>query len=373
MVATLLGLLLSTGAAARAPIGASVCAWRGGWRAPEKALLPLKTEGFDFASLVPTYVYKGNERIDFESGPSTAEVAGAVIAARQLGLGVVLKPHLDPPQYAPTFSVGASTGPAWRGQFDVDPMSPDYVAFVERALEALAAASRSADIAGTRLELGSELMRSEMTRPERWEALLALAKRRRRELGLDGKVLLSHNFAHHVEIPGDYELRMSRAARLALGRYVAALDAIALSQYMDLTAAMPQAQRARRLPTPEEVAAALRLHERRFEADVLTGLLGVPAERRPPLHLGEFGVGTGGLARPNEWAGETTPAQEARLALEIARADAGLVRYLSEDEGRLGRSAALWTLGRHYDVFGWSDPKDAVAPAAAALRQALRN
>lgn len=371
MLAGLLWASLAAGAWARAPIGASVSAWRGGFAQPEPALRKLLSERFDFVSLVPTYVYEGG-RVELSSGPSREELAGAIVAARRLGLGVVLKPHLDPPQYAPGWRPGEPAGPDWRGRFDVDPLSPDYEAFLERSLEALAEAGRSVDVSGSRLELGSELMRSEMTRPQRWLALLVWAKQRRAALGLEGRVLLSHNFAHHIELPADYERRMTPQARLALGRYIAGLDAVSLSQYMDLTAAMPAAERGKRLPSAEEVAAALRLHERRFEKDILEGLLGVPPGRVPPLHLGEFGVGRGGLEHPNVWQGAASAAQEKELAREIAAADCGLVRYLSEDRGRLGQSAALWTLGRRFDVFGWWNPADAVPEAAAALRRCLR-
>jgi hypothetical protein len=78
-------------------------------------------------------------------------------------------------------------------------------------------------------------------------------------------VLLSHNFTHHVEIPDDFVGRMSPPRRAALARYIRSLDALALSQYMDLTAAMPTADRGQRLPTADEVAQALVLHEKNFK------------------------------------------------------------------------------------------------------------
>ena len=45
----------------------------------------------------------------------------------------------------------------------------------------------------------------------------------------------------HIEIAEDFVGRMSAARRGALKRYIRGLDALALSQYMDLTAAMPAA------------------------------------------------------------------------------------------------------------------------------------
>ena len=47
-------------------------------------------------------------------------------------------------------------------------------------------------------------MNSMVYGPERWEQLLAAAKKECRRLGLDGKVILSHNFTHHLEIADDY-------------------------------------------------------------------------------------------------------------------------------------------------------------------------
>ena len=66
----------------------------------------------------------------------------------------------------------------------------------------------------------------------------------------------------------------------------------------------------------------------------------------PPLHIGEYGVGRGGLRHPNLWAGDATP--------------------------RTARSAVLWVMGRHYDIFGWEDATFGVPEAAAAVRAGLR-
>ena len=107
-----------------------------------------------------------------------------------------------------------------------------------------------------RLEVGAELMNSVVYTPERWEHLLAAAKKERHRLGLDGKVLLSHNFTHHIEIPDDFVGRMTRRARRRWRRYIRGLDVLSLSQYMDLTvggaggrprqAASPAPRRSRR-------------------------------------------------------------------------------------------------------------------------------
>jgi hypothetical protein len=226
--------------------------------------------------------------------------------------------------------------------------------------------------APVRLELGAELMSSVVYTPERWEQLLAAARRERHRLGLDRAVTLSHNFTHHIEIAGDFVGRMNGPRRASLRRYIRGLDALALSQYMDLTAAMPAAERGHRLPTADEVAQALVLAEKNFRRDILQTALGLRASEIPPLHIGEYGVGRGGLRHPNLWAGAATPAQEQELARQIARGHEGLLRYLALTEGRTARSAVLWVTGRHYDVFGWEDAGFAVPEAAAVIRAGLR-
>ena len=82
-------------------------------------------------------------------------------------------------------------------------------------------------------------MNSMVYGPEKWEQLLAAAKKERHRLGLDGKVILSHNFTHHLEIADDYVGRMTPAGRAALRRYIRGLDALSLSQYMDLIRRRP--------------------------------------------------------------------------------------------------------------------------------------
>jgi hypothetical protein len=112
------------------------------------------------------------------------------------------------------------------------------------------------------------------------------------------------------------------------------------------------------------------LHALSFGATHL-GALGLKEKEIPPLHIGEFGVGRGGLRHPNLWAGAATAEQEKQLAREIARGHEGLMRYLALPEGRTVKSAVLWVLGQHYDVFGWENPKYANPEAAAAIKGAL--
>jgi hypothetical protein len=373
----------------RAPLGVSYSGWRGGFADAGERLEKFRGVGFQMVTFIPAYAYVGRNRIDLASGPTGEELGRAVELALRGGQMVVIKPHLEPLLYRPGYQRAQSDNHSWRaecgwrGFFDVDPMTADYregvvlaglrmlKAMFERAGSELAAAPP------VRFDLGAELMNSVVEFANGWERLLAAARAERRRLGLDGRVLLSHNFSHHFAIAEDQVDRMSPRGRKALGRYVAGLDALAVSQYMDLTAAVPEAERSaapatRRLPTADEVAGALRLHERNLRRDILQGALGIAAAKVPPLHVGEFGVGSGGLRHPNLWGPVGTPEQERQRAGEIARGHEGLVRYLSQAEGRTARSAVLWVTGTHFDIFGWRNPAWAIPAASAAIREYLK-
>jgi hypothetical protein len=369
--------------AAPAPLGVSYGGWRGDYGDAAQKLATFKEIGFQVVSFVPTYAYTGLDQIDLAAGPDAAELGHAVEAALRAGFAVVIKPHLDPPIYGRGFDPFQTENHSWRvhcpwrGFFDVDPMSDAYrqgivfgaLRMLKTVLDGLGAAAAATSI---RLELGAELMNSVVYGPERWQLLLAAAKKERHRLGLDQRVVLSHNFTHHFEILDDFVGRMNPARRSALRGYLRGLDAISLSQYMDLTAAVPAGERGRRLPTVDEVAQALRFHEKNFREQILQAAIGLRPGEIPPLHIGEFGIGRGGLKQPNLWSGDATPAEEKQLAREIARGHEGLVRYLSQPDGRTARSAILWVTGAHYDVFGWESPKYANPEASAAIRAGLR-
>jgi hypothetical protein len=362
-----------------APLGVSYSGWRGGFSGHATRLATFKKLGFPLISFVPSFSYVGLNRIDLGSGPTPEELGAAVEAALREGFQVVVKPHLNPPAFQPGFDSFGGDNFSWRAQcpwrgfFDVDPMTADYregivlasLRMLKTVLDRLPAAPP------VRLELGVELMNSTVEFPDRWERLLAAAQKERARLGLGKRVLLSHNFEHHLLIPEDFLDRMDARRKRALARYIAGLDALALSQYMDLTIAVPAGERGQRLPTADEVAEALVRHETDFRKKILEGTLGIDARKIPPLHIGEFGVGRGGLKHPNLWSGDATPAQEQELAQQIARGHEGLVRYLALPEGRTAGSAVLWVTGWHYDIFGWMSPKYAIPSAAAAIERGL--
>jgi len=362
-----------------APLGVTYSGWRGGFADHATRLAKFRKLGFPLVSFVPSYSYVGLNKIDLASGPTPDELGAAVEAALRAGFLVVVKPHLNPPAFQPGFDSFGGDNYSWRAQcpwrgfFDVDPMTADYregiilaqLRMLKGVLERVPAA------APVRLELGVELMNSPVEFPDRWERLLAAARAELKRLGLGKRVLLSHNFEHHLEIPEDFLDRMDPRRKQALGRYIAGLDALALSQYMDLTVAVPAAERGKRLPTADEVAQALVQHETDFRKRILEGMLRLDPRKIPPIHIGEFGVGRGGLKHPNLWSGDATPAQEQELARQIARGHEGLVRYLALGEGRTAGSAVLWVTGWHYDIFGWMSPKYAIPGAAAAIEAGL--
>jgi hypothetical protein len=362
------------------PLGVTYSGWRGGFADAGNRLDKYAAVGFRLVSFVPAYAYVDLDRIDLASGPSWQELGAAIETALRAGFAVVLKPHLDPAVFQPGFDEFAADSASWRihcpwrGFFDVDPTSPDYrdgvifgsLRMLREVMDRLGSAA-----APVRFDLGVELMSSVVAHPAAWVRLLADVRKERHRLGLDNTVILSHNFSHHIEIHGDFVDRMDAPGRRALGRYIAGLDAIALSQYMDLTVAVPAAERRTRLPTADEIAQALVQHEADFRENILHRALGLPLARIPPLHIGEFGIGRGGLRHPNLYGGAMTPEQEKALRLEVARGHEGLLRYLSQARGRTARSAVLWVTGTFYDIFGWGSPAYGVPPAAAAIRAAL--
>ena len=368
------------------PLGVTYSAWRGGFAQAEQRLLVFKNTGFRLVSLVPAYPYVGLNDVDLNAGPSPEELGAAVEAALRMGLQVVIKPHLEPLLHTPGFNSFTNENASWRarcswrGYFDVDPMT---VAYREGILFSTLNALKNVfnhigDLDGksvVRLDLGAELMNAVVYAPAQWEKLLRAVQRERDRLGLRKRVALSHNFSHHFEIAQDFVDRMDARGRAALGRYLRGLDGIAISQYMDLTVAVPAAERGKRMPTPDEIAQALVIAERNVRNDILIKRLGMRDTQIPPLHLGEFGIGLGGLQHPNLWSGNTSKDYNARLPAAIAQGHRGLLRYLSmsQAEGRTVQTAVLWVTGMYYDVFGWGNVSYGVPEAAEVLRAGMRS
>ena len=352
---------------------------------PESQVTRFVDAGFGLACLVPSYFYVGLQRIDGDRSPSFESQQAAVAAALGRGLQVVIKPHLDPPIYSAGYRLLAEDNHSWRaaspwrGYFDIDPLSDAYLRGVIMPtlayLGALKTAGQLSASRPVRLDLGSELMNSTVYLPHRWRDLVPLVREEIVRLGLEGSVLLSHNFSHHFMLPEDFVLRMDDDDRAALRAYVVSLDAVAISQYMDLTVAVPTAERGRRMPTAEEVADALIAHERTLREDILEDLLGIALADQPALHVGEFGIGRGGLRHPNVWEGDANADEERSLLEQSAIGHRGLVAYAQRDvaptlSGRQARSVILWMSGGRYDIFGWQRSEWGNPAAAAVYREA---
>lgn len=362
-------------------LGVSWPTWsKDGYANPQQHIDRMSKAGFRLVCLVPTYTYAGRQDIDFTHAPSFASQGEALELLLKQGFHVVYKPHLDPPRYQPGFDALHGDYDSWRamcpwrGYFDVDPLSDDYAkGIIEPALDMIAAVLArlpNRQLPAIRFDLGSELMNSIVYSPQRWRRLLQRTRRAIAKRRLQGRVLLSHDFSHHFAIPDDEVERMSRPARAELARYIRSLDAIALSQYLDLTIAVPSAERRQRLPTADEVAAALRHHEDFLVREVLVRRLGLRERQVPALHFDEFGIGSGGLRHPNLWEGEPNDKTWPQLERQIALGHAGLVAFLRGP--RRTRSAILWVTGFYFDVFGWQKARNAIPAAAATLQSFLR-
>jgi hypothetical protein len=366
------------------PLGVTYAGWKGAFK-PQDAktrLEAFKKLGFPIVSFVPAFAYVGRNQIDLTTGPSFEDLGQAIEQALRMGFQVVVKPHLNAPIYGPGYDRFGSDNESWRaecpwrGYFDLDPMTQSYREGVVleslRMLKAVFArlGAESATVPKVRLELGVELMNSIVAFPTQWVSLLGVAKVERQRLGLTERVLLSHNFSHHIEIPGDEVDRMDRTQRKALATYIKRLDALAISQYMDLTVAVPLQQRPQRPPTATEVSTALVQHEQDFQRVILKGALNLKAKEIPPIHIGEFGVGRGGLKHPNLWGGATNANEQEKLNREIVLGAQGLVEYLQRKD-RLAQSAVLWVTGMNFDIFGWGNPSYATPEAATVFAEAL--
>ena len=366
---------------APALLGITYAGWKGDYRTAREA--PRDHQG----DRVPDRVIRADvcvrrPRQDRSSaGPDAAELGAAVEAALRAGFSVVIKPHLDPPAYQPGFDPFKSENDSWRvmcpwrGFYDLDPMAVDYREGV--VFETLRMLKDVLDRAGpaaptpVRLEVGAELMNSVVYTPERWEQLLAAAKKERHRLGLDGKVALSHNFDAPHRDPRGLRRAHERAAQEGAGPlHPRSRRPVAVAVHGPDGGGAGR----RSLQSPPERGGDLTgagAAREGLPAEILIGALGLKEKEIPPLHIGEFGIGRGGLRHPNLWAGAATAEQEKQLAREIARGHEGLLRYLALPEGRTAKSAVLWVLGQHYDIFGWENPKYANPEAAAAIKGAL--
>lgn len=377
--------------------------------------------GIEYVSLNPTYFLdtyaKGiltewNGETVTPTFDNQKEIIKALIAN---GYYINYRPHVDPIIYAMPEGNDRSTwstdpgGKDWRGLFDkLDPTDPK-LGYKEKivlpGLNMIANAIRESEKAGKKLrtpirfDLGAELMNSMLNYPQHWSDLRDEVKQLLNTTYADVKsrIVIGHNFCHHIEyllrLDGhldyftrimadqkpDYSLLyldrpgVTDETRKLIGRYIAGLDEMSISQYMPLDIFTPAGQ----TTTPDEVMQALYWHEDNFIKECLIKECGVKPEELPVLHIGEYGMGWRGLAAPNVWdvaaweraGNKSMILSEAQQKADAAIAIDGIIKYVEDPTDTQYRSFLLWFGGSPYDLLNinsysnWYNP-----PAAASLK-----
>jgi hypothetical protein len=351
-----------------------------GYDNPKDHIQKMKKEGFQLVCMVPAYGCQSLEQIDHTNVPTFVAQKKALKALLKNGFSIIYRPHLDSIKYFGNYRQSVTdnhswvAGSDWRGMFDIDPMMKAYkddilLQGLKMIRETLGELGSQQTFGKIRFDLGAELMNSVVFRTDKWVELQRAIRASDEYTAIKDKVLLSHNFSHHFQIPQDFIRRMENSSLKSLGVYLRELDAMSVSQYMDLTIfAAHSADQKKPLPTPTEVAKALRHHEDRLVKDILMGALKMQADEIPTIHIGEFGIGLGGLRHPNLWDGDP----DIRHAIEATRGFEGLVKHLrGPADKRVAKSAVLWVGGGCFDIFGWRNSKYRIPIAAETIRAYL--
>ncbi len=351
--------------------------------------------GFRRVTLIPTYfidTYSAGIRWnDWVNTPSLEIQRNVLVALAKNGVRINFRPHIDPMQFSWAGASSSSVIPGtldWRGLFDgLDPMdtSQNYLMVIDNSLEALSLALGDMEGQGIslkepiRFDIGAELMGSFKNHTQSWVELLAYVRERiaAEYPEFEGKVVLGHNFCHHIEylkrIPsheeyfsriladGDFEGNedllfvddMTAANKSYMKEYLLGLDAFSVSQYMPLDVFASSASSA----TAANVRDALLLHEDNFFTEILGTELGIAEADLPPFHIGEYGMGIRGHAAPNVWDREAWIAAGRESALigyeehqeEAKTAVDGLILYMKDSSSR-ANSFLMWMSGAPYDI-----------------------
>lgn len=357
----------------------------------------LETWGVNYLSLNPTYFIDTYEEgvVDrFEGKAITPDLSLQKSIIKELiqrRFYINYRPHVDPIKFViqePERRAAWNSVPGggdWRGQFKkLDPTSPT-IGYKERivlpGLQMLAEAIREqgAPLTPIRFDLGAELMDAMLNYPQHWIDL-----RDEVRVLLDTKysdvkqhIVLGHNFCHHfgylMRLPNhiEYLKRISpnqqidvtllnvdrqgvtNSTRLKIGKYIAGLDAMSLSQYLPLDIFKTDG-----VTTPDDVCKALLLHEKNLVEEILIKELGIKPNDLPELNVGEYGMGWRGLAAPNVWDREgwkRAGAGDLILNDEQQKRDAtiaiaGIIKYVNPSSGTQFKSFLLWFGGAPYDL-----------------------
>ncbi len=340
-----------------------------------------KASGFRRISLVPTYYHEHLDEIIDKQTPLIATIKACLTYLIENEFKIVYKPHIDPVKYMPNYDIFSSDNASWRvnvgwrGFFDINPLGSKRSYYnvvilpILKCLKEIYEQKKRKDrLAAVRLELGAELMNSMIRHGDNWYKVVRKAREFIDSNELSNFVKLSHNFTHHIQIEEDYLLRMNKTEKRWLRKYIESLDEVAVSQYMDLTI-FTSGKEVSDDNLTNSVAEAILFHHQRFRKLILDKHLKVKNFATIPLHIGEFGIGVGGLKHPNYWEGRKIDKVEQAIGF------AGLLKFLKKCKdmpNEKNLNATIWTVGTAYDVFGFSYPEGLNEAVVNQIRQFLR-
>lgn len=344
-------------------------------------------------ALIPTYFIdtysEGIRYQDWVNTPDLDMQRDIILELLNKGVRVNFRPHIDPLLFSWEGASSDTADPGalgWRGVFDkLDPMNPNhhYKDVMINSLEVLKSVLTDPSVAELkepiRFDLGAELMESTKNYADSWLELLQFVKSQisTNYPELIGKVILGHNFSHHIEykrsIPNhynDYFARiladgdvasnenllfvddMTQSNIDALADYIRGLDTFSISQYMpmDIVGTVGQT-------TPEDVRDALLIHEENFLDEVMGNGFGISRDELPVFEIGEYGMGIRGLAAPNVWdrAGWVDAGNADALIsfdehqIHAKTAIEGLLLYI-QDSSTVANTLQIWMSGAPYDI-----------------------
>lgn len=354
-----------------------------------------KVDEYDInrVTIIPTYFIdtysEGIRYQDWVNTPNLTIQKKIVTDLLNKGVRINFRPHIDPLLFSWNGASSSTADPGtlgWRGVFDkLDPMDQgqNYQKVIINSLEVLNSVITSIDTSilkePIRFDIGAELMESSKNYTYSWVELLAFI---RNEIAvnypeLQGKVILGHNFCHHIEYLerlenhyNDYFARiladgdvasnrnllfiddMDSTSKKALAEYIKGLDTFSISQYMPMDIFGTEGS-----TTPENVRDALLLHEKNFLNEVLGIELNISKNDIPPLQIGEYGMGIRGLAAPNVWdKAEWVEAGNSNALISYNEhqihaktAIDGLLLYM-QDSRSVANSFQIWMSGAPYDI-----------------------
>ena len=305
------------------------------------------------------------------------------------GQQVVIKPHLEPVLYRPGYQRALSDNHSWRAECGWRGLlrRRPHDRRLPRGGGAVRAAHAQAGVRRgwgrrwprrrpVRFDLGAELMNSMVEFPEGWERLLRAAAGRAQAAGPGGPGAAVAQLLPPLRHPrgpgGPHEPPRAQGAGPLRGRP---------RRPGHLPVHGPHGGRPRRrAPRPPAAACPPPTRWPRRCAPTSATCAGTSCRARwgcarprsRPFTWASSGWAAAACATPTCGAPSARPSRSAPRAREVARGHEGLVRYLSQPQGRTARSAVLWVTGTHFDIFGWRNPAWAIPAASAAIAEYLK-